>query len=584
MTARSIWARRAGASLVAILTTVGMSGCASPLGFPLSGAVQTMAPAEQQQRRVYTEPIGPRHDAQPESIVRGFLSALPAGVQADGFAVAKEYLTKAAAKDWNGDAGTIVYGGEPDYVRKANASGSDGLTVEVRVQIVGRLDKHGIYTPMAGETTTTLRYSLVREKSQWRIVRLDDGIVISSADFDQVFRQIALWRFDASNGRTVPDVRWFSWRNWRTQAVRELLEAAPDWLAGALRDVNAGKVRLAAQSVPVNDGTTEVRLSSDFARIDESDRALLVAAIKATLSDGGEGLNIRITANGVDYSDADGDAAINPVEPEAGIYTLTGGRIVSLMTSAPVRVAQTQGFEDAKGLVFSETGGAVLRADGLAECLDAQGGSCGVMFSGTKVSSITAGSDGEIWGVAADGRSLVVDKGGKSDDIALPWLADGQRVNAIALSAEGTRLALAVTDGESEQGFSGVPGGVAMTGVMRDAASGMPSGVASARIMVSVQPNVGMLTFYNDQMLIYAATPDGLYGSGGQHAWRQLAPGPAETQRLPEDSVLSLSTGRIARTLRLAALDDHGVVRSVSGSLDGSWSISDSQVTALGAQ
>ena len=63
-----------------------------------------------------------------------------------------------------------------------------------------------------------------------------------------------------------------------------------------------------------------------------------------------------------------------------------------------------------------------------------------------------------------------------------------------------------------------------------------------------------------------------------------MAPGPANAQRLPNGIITSMASGQISLSRRLAIVDDLGIVRSVSGSLDGSWTIADSQFTALGAQ
>ena len=68
----------AGAAIVCCVT---MTACSSPFGLPISGSVQTLAPVEQQTQRVYTNPQGPADDAQPETIVKGFYDAMPAGVQ-----------------------------------------------------------------------------------------------------------------------------------------------------------------------------------------------------------------------------------------------------------------------------------------------------------------------------------------------------------------------------------------------------------------------------------------------------------------------------------------------------------------------
>ena len=95
----------AGAAIACCIT---MTACSSPFDLPISGSVQTLAPVEQQTQRVYTNPQGPADDAQPETIVKGFYDAMPAGVQSDGYRVAREFLTGSASAGWNGDSAALV--------------------------------------------------------------------------------------------------------------------------------------------------------------------------------------------------------------------------------------------------------------------------------------------------------------------------------------------------------------------------------------------------------------------------------------------------------------------------------------------
>lgn len=567
--------RAAAAGAMALALAFAATACSSPLGLPSHGLVQTMAPVERQDHRVYTSPEGPSRDAQPEGIVAGFIDAIPSGVQSDGFRVARQFLTKKAAQEWYADEGVTVYGGTPDFRRRANTMDDDGsIVVEMTLQSVGTLDKHGSYTPNPSGQTATMTFVLARSSGQWRIDDLPDGVAVASADFDQVFRQVSVYRVDAAGERLVPDVRWLSWRNWRTQAVREALDDAPAWLDNAVMDLNDGGTRLDIESVTVEDNLAQVRLDGSLADLDAGHRALLVRCIRLTLGDGNVDYGVHVTSSGEDYSDADREVSLAVSLPDDGVFTLTGGRVVSLRSSSPLRVAQTAGFADARGFVWTNGGGAVLRADGVAECLDGDGASCGAMFDGERLSSVGAGLDGEIWGVSADGKALVVSHAGQSMRFTLPWLGSGA-VRALAVSPEGTRLALAIE--------GGAHGGVALLSVARGG-KGMPSGVGTEVAQVSAHDDVRMLTFYNDLMLVYVVGDPENAREDGQHAYRQIVPGPDQAQRLPDSAVTAIASGQIALYRRLAVLDDLGIVRSVSGSLDGAWSIADSQVTALGAQ
>ena len=91
-----------------------------------------------------------------------------------------------------------------------------------------------------------------------------------------------------------------------------------------------------------------------------------------------------------------------------------------------------------------------------------------------------------------------------------------------------------------------------------------------------------MMTFYNDVTLIYAT--NFRRGLSGQHAYRQLAPGVESSQELPDGGAVDLATGEVNMFRRLTVLDGAGTARVVDGSLEGPWSIADSQVSALSRQ
>jgi hypothetical protein len=130
-------------------------------------------------------------------------------------------------------------------------------------------------------------------------------------------------------------------------------------------------------------------------------------------------------------------------------------------------------------------------------------------------------------------------------------------------------MALAVESGSKE--------GLVFTGVVRNADL-LPTRLSDDVSQLSYQRGIRLLTFYNDVTLVYATLSD---TNEPQRAWRQLAPGLPQIQKLPPNAITQLAAGQISMYRRLTVLDDTGVVRAVTGSLDGSWTIADSQVTAI---
>ena len=63
-----------------------------------------------------------------------------------------------------------------------------------------------------------------------------------------------------------------------------------------------------------------------------------------------------------------------------------------------------------------------------------------------------------------------------------------------------------------------------------------------------------------------------------------MVPGPETSQALPDNGAVDMATGEVGTYRRLVVLDHLGVARTVDGSLDGAWTIADSQVTSLSVQ
>lgn len=127
---------------------------------------------------------------------------MPAGVQSDGYRVAREFLTGSASAGWNGDSSALVYSGTPDFRRRANTmstpQGAESSLIVAYAPSGRPLDSHGVYTPTDSSTISKVPYILIKRSGQWRISSLENGVVISTADFEQVFRQVSVYQVSTS--------------------------------------------------------------------------------------------------------------------------------------------------------------------------------------------------------------------------------------------------------------------------------------------------------------------------------------------------------------------------------------------------
>ena len=556
---------------VAMVAALIAGGCANPFGLPTSGSVRQLSPIENQPHRVFSSPEGPADGAGPESIVRGFIAALPTGIQSDGFAVAKSYMTKRAFADWDFNASVSIYRESPVYDRVDGEGSGKTAALDLTTKCVGSLDAHGIFSATdqdAGSVDRTDRFELAKVRGQWRISKAPAVIVISSDDFLQVYRQVVIYQFPFAKGVPVPDNRWFGWRNWRTLALKELLKGPPAWLGDSVTNFNTAKVSLAVDAVQQVKGRMEIRVSTSFASLSNENKAMLVHQMRMLLGDGNGEFDLRVVdAAGIDYSHADDDLTMASGQTSNRIYSLGSSGVVGFNSSNLIRVGQPPVFHEPRGLVFSSNGGALLSDQGLVTCLKPDASSCGKLFADTPITAIAGSFTDEVWAVRQSDSAILVDTGKPGAlEFNLPWL-HGRRVVALAVAPEGQRLCLVLDDGL--QGMSTL----VMLGIVRGE-NQRPKGLSNQIQVIARHRDIKALTFYNDNTLVYK---DGDMEAGGHS---QIAPGPEMVQHLPAGTT-DLAAGQVNQMQSLIALDRSGIVHCLSGALEGMWYIIDSQVDTV---
>lgn len=229
---------------------------------------------------------------QPE-IVQGFLDA--ASGFDDGHAVAREYLTPAAAANWDPAARALVF-----------QNGTLSLTQDGERVITVQATRTGLISPSAdfnpSEPGSLLQteFRLVQIDGQWRISNPPQGLLLSQTDMFRSFRTVSTYFIAqpsavlAPNPLLLPNNR----PDLPTTLVNSLLSGPSRWLAPAVRTGFPTGTRLSDGAVTVVDGVAEVDLTDEVVGTTQEQRTELSAQLVWTLKQVPGVTAVRVTAGG----------------------------------------------------------------------------------------------------------------------------------------------------------------------------------------------------------------------------------------------------------------------------------------------
>jgi Sporulation and spore germination len=330
MTARRPVRLAAVAAVLTVCACTGVPNSSQPqIVGPVGGAHTSAAP---------TETPAPGADAR--TIVKGFLAA---NVTDDTtHTAAKTFLTAQERTRWLDTTVTIV---DTETVGNMVETDADHGTVTVTGRQVGSIDISGIYEPVlngvgTGGDTVPFQFVLKKVGGQWRIDSLQNGVIVSYADFQRIYQQRPLYFFDLAEQRLVPDPRFTTitdpsqLANW---LVRGLAAGPRGALANAVNnqefpahtDVGGVSVTLGATtSIEVpgasqQDAATRNHLAAQIAGTLEQ----ATGAEQLTITDGGRPVTIPV-AGGASFSPSTFPALDNPSSRTPTVYYLRDGRVV----------------------------------------------------------------------------------------------------------------------------------------------------------------------------------------------------------------------------------------------------------------
>lgn len=443
------------AGVAALVAAAALAGCVS---IPTSGPISEGSPPPSEPPLLIPLPLGPQEGADEEEIVTGFLNAAQAGVFQD-YSTAREFLAPGA--DWDPRAMTMVMSQDPTVSRAA-----EGL-VEVEVAITATVDAEGGYKDqLPNAEPLEMPFELVPIAGEWRIARLQDGVVFRDSAFSNAYTPVPVY-FAAPEPEGapvlgVPEVRWLPSTNRSLlllRVVRTLFGGPSPWL----RDAVVTAVPNLAQAVedvtgPDAAGVVTVALSSEINTVELPDgaRELLQAQLEATLmSSNLRGIAVSAVAVTVDGIPWEPTATrIEPlvleVVPPAGPYVIAGDAIAEARgRDAP---APVPGLPSLEGLAahhpaMSVDGDVWVVLDGPDRLyLLPTDGSEPVLLP-TEVGELLPPSvDRHDWiwtgDRSSEGMLLAVSPDGEAVEVAAPWLA-GREVRSMRVSRDGTRIAIA---------------------------------------------------------------------------------------------------------------------------------------------
>jgi len=160
---RRSWVRQ-GLALLLTLCALVLAGC---VDVPTSGPaepIQGQAPPCQNCVNIEVEP--PAYGDEPKRVVEGYLRAT--SIYQPNYAVAKQFLTAAAAEKWSPEDGAQIYSGTPTAV---------GKSVVLDAILKGSLGPDRSYT--AQNTPRRWDFGMVQEGGEWRISTPPKGLMVA---------------------------------------------------------------------------------------------------------------------------------------------------------------------------------------------------------------------------------------------------------------------------------------------------------------------------------------------------------------------------------------------------------------------
>lgn len=539
---------RIARSLLAGSLVFALAACQQ--GIPSSGEVQVgltdLGGAEQP---VIFTPSGPVDGATPAAIVRGFINA--ASSAADDYAIARSFLSPNFAEQWNPRARVII------DERTRSSTLETEQVIEITIAPRAELDDRGILSVTPPATNETLRYQLERVDGQWRITDAPAGILLDRATFSLVFNQHTLYFVEPRSENLVPDPRWFTvGPTTATELVTELLAGPAPMLSGGV--VVSGfpeGTTLAADSVPVRDGTALIDLSPEVASAEpdalRQARAQLSASLQTVTGVTSAVLSVEQAAFSTTPVQRGAPIATPEVSPlpvvqlGAELGELSGVTLISL----GVWVRAVVAADPSEIIIRDGNRAAVMLSDAGLSWVDDQG-QVTRLDSRASLASPTLDRQDVVWSsqTTLPSQVLLTKADGTRSELSTTWPI-ASTLRALRISRDGTRLAaLLETNGQAV---------IAIAGVIRDE-NGFPVRLTESTVINWPDGQARDLDWMNASQLALATQP-----ATGNVRITGIGAGQFETESGSSPGIVSISGANTRAELH--AISQDGVIRTPQG-------------------
>lgn len=428
-------------ALIAILLVATLTGCATlPVSGPVRIGPDLATPTDG--NSFYYSPASPVDGATETEILSGFISAGTA--PQNDYAIAREFLDESIRATWNPNQELLIQRTTPKITL------TDSGTALVEVAVAARIDANGRYETLPAGSTRVLEYGFTEQAGQIRINSAPDVTMVIRPVFDVVFRSYSIFFLDKAKKNLVPELRWFPANPATgTKLVNALLAGPSSWLEPAVISAIPTGTVLSTDAVTVQQEIALVDLSARALVAGLSERSLMKAQLVATLS---QLPTITEVAISIERSAQDiPDSQVEPSAAASGTLLAVGENGLEALSGAnPDSFAQGLLFFSSRTvskLAASKSGDklAALTETGVSETgLAAPGSSVEVVDARSSLAGLEYDGLSYLWLAAGSQVSV------NSLPIQAPWLA-GQSIVDFSLSPEGSRVALVIENGGSNQ-------------------------------------------------------------------------------------------------------------------------------------